>query len=175
MHADVHEYAEVDHVPHRSGEHHAWFQVLHVQHIGAEDGRRQVAPQVASGLHQLLHHVPQCGHAHADLFGYLCLAHGLHLPHQSVHRAPAHVFVAAAAQGQQLLRRPIALRVYAGVVQHVFALRHPQKARALLIGLGPQLRYLQKPLPVGECAVLLAVRDDIFRRCAVQARDALQK
>ena len=62
----------------------------------------------------------------------------------------------------------IAFRVDAGVVQHVFALRHPQKARALLIGLGPQLRNLQKALPVREGAVGLPVRHDVLRRGAVQ-------
>ena len=65
--ADIHEHAEVDDVADSAGEHHARLQILHVQHVGAQDGSGQVVPHVPTGLQQLLHHVPQGGQADAQI------------------------------------------------------------------------------------------------------------
>ena len=69
VHADVHEHAEVDDVPHRAGEDHAGLQVLHFQHVRAEDGLRQLIADVPPRFQQLGYDVPQGGDAHAD---FLC-------------------------------------------------------------------------------------------------------
>ena len=63
----------------------------------------------------------------------------------------------------------------AGVVQHQAALRHPEEARALLIGLGPQLRHLQQLLPGGEGAVFLPPGHDVLRRGRRKAADPAQE
>ena len=80
-----------------------------------------------------------------------------------------------AAQSQQMLRRRIALRVDAGVIQHIAALRHSQEAGALLKGLGAYLGYLQQLPPGGEGSVLLPVFDDVFGGGAIQARHPAQQ
>ena len=62
-----------------------------------------------------------------------------------------------------------------GVVQYAFTLRHPQKARALLEGLGPQLGHLFDLGPGGEGTVFFPVGHHVFRRGAVEPRHPLQK
>ena len=62
-----------------------------------------------------------------------------------------------------------------GVVQYAFTLRHPQKARALLEGLGPQLGNLFDLGAGGKDTIFLPVGHHIFRRGAVQTRHPLQK
>ena len=74
-----------------------------------------------------------------------------------------------------MLRRRIALRVDAGVIQHIAALRHSQEAGALLKGLGAYLGYLQQLPPGGEGSVLLPVFDDVFGGGAIQARHPAQQ
>ena len=74
MDADVHEYAEVDDIPHRAGEDHAGLQVLHFQHVRAEDGLRQLVADVTPRFQQLGYDVPQGGNAHADLLRRLFLS-----------------------------------------------------------------------------------------------------
>ena len=61
------------------------------------------------------------------------------------------------------------------VVQHLFALRHAQEARALLESLGAQLRHLVDGLAAGEDAVFLPVGHDVFGRGPVQAGHPLQQ
>ena len=63
----------------------------------------------------------------------------------------------------------------AGVVQHVFAFRHPQKTGALDECLWPQLVDLFQLVPAGKGPVFLPVLDDVFRDCGAQAGDALQQ
>ena len=175
MDADVHEHAEIDDIADGAGEHHARLQVLQLQHVSAQDRGRQIVAHVPSGLHQLLHRVMQGGQAHAQLLRRLLLAQQLYFLGQQGNVAVLHVLQRVAAQGQQLLRRTVALGMDAGVVQYGSALRHPQEAGALLKGLGPQLRHLQKPLPVGECAVLLAVLHNILRRGGGKTGHTAQK
>ena len=79
-----------------------------------------------------------------------------------------------AGQREQGFRGVVALGVDGGVVEHAFALRHAQKARALLEGLGAELRHLFDLRAGGEGTIFLAVGDNVFRRCAVQTRHALQ-
>ena len=62
-----------------------------------------------------------------------------------------------------------------GVVQYAFTLRHPQKARALLEGLGPQLGHLFNLGAGGKDTVFLPVDYHVFGRGAVQPRHPLQK
>ena len=173
--ADVHEHAEVDDVAHRAGELHAGLQILHLQHVGAQNGAGQLVPGVPAGLHQLAHDVPQGGHSHAARLRGLLLAVGGHPLPQPVQAAGLHVGQAVAAQGEQGLRRAVALRVDAGVIQHVAALRHPQEADALLKGLRPQLGHLEHPLPGGEGSVLLPVLDDVPGGGVVQPRHVGQQ
>ena len=65
--------------------------------------------------------------------------------------------------------------MYGGVIQHALALRHPQKAGALLEGLGPQLGYLLDLGPGGKGAVFLPVGHHIFRRGAIKPGHPLKQ
>ena len=80
-----------------------------------------------------------------------------------------------ACQLQQGLGRVIGFRVDGGVVQYAFTLRHPQKARALLEGLGPQLGNLFDLGAGGKDTIFLPVDYHVFGRGAVQPRHPLQK
>ena len=50
VYADVYKHAEVDDIAHRAGEYHAGCQILHFQHIGAQNGFGQLVAHVAAGL-----------------------------------------------------------------------------------------------------------------------------
>ena len=56
--------------------------------------------------------------------------------------AVLHIGKRMAGQREQGFRGVVTLGVDGGVVEHAFALRHAQKARALLEGLGAELRHL---------------------------------
>ena len=80
-----------------------------------------------------------------------------------------------ACQLQQGLGRVIGFRVDGGVVQYAFTLRHTQKARTLLEGLGPQLGHLFNLGAGGKDTVFLPVDHHVFGCGAVQSRHPLQK
>ena len=175
MDADVHKDAEIHHIAHRAAEHQTGLEVLDVQHIGAQDRCRQLVTHIAARLHQLLHHIPQRRHAHADFLGDFFLPCQLHLLRKQGNLPCRHIRKRIAAQCQQLFRGGIAFGMDAGMVENGLALRHAEEAGALLKGLGAQLGHLQKLFAGGKGAVLLAVFDDVFRRCAVQAGHAAQQ
>ena len=110
MDADIHEHAEVDDVPHRAGQFHAGLQILHLQHVGAEDGLGQLVTNVPSRLQQLGYDVPQCGNAYAYSLGGLFLAAGLQALGQAGDALGLHVRQRIACQLQQRLGGVIALR-----------------------------------------------------------------
>ena len=89
MDADVHKHAEVDDVAHRAGEHHAGLQVLHVQHIGAQDGRAAARPGGPGRASSAPSPRPAVwARPRRICLGYLCLAHGLHLSASDPSTAP---------------------------------------------------------------------------------------
>ena len=49
VHPDVDERAEIDHVAHGTHQLHAGLEVLHAQHVRAQQGRRQLVARVAPG------------------------------------------------------------------------------------------------------------------------------
>ena len=148
---------------------------IHLQHVRAQDGLRQAVANVAPGLHELLHHVLQRRLADAELGGGLRQTVGLHALRQIAERPRLHVRERVPREREQPLRRVVALRVDGGVVEHVFALRHAQEARALLEGLRPELRHLLQLAARGKGAVFLAVRNDILRRRRGQTGNAPQQ
>ena len=163
VHPDVDERAEIDHVAHGSHQLHAGLEVLHAQHVRAQQGRRQLVTRVAPGTQQLRDDVPQGRDAGVQLLGKRLLAGLCHLVPQAVQPSRAHILQREATALQEGLRHRIALRVHGGIVQHVFALAHAQEARALLKRLGAELRHLLELRPALECAVLLAVLHNVLR------------
>ena len=71
MHADVHEGAEVNDVAHGAGEFHAGLQILHVQHVGAQNGLGQLVAGVAAGLLQFGKNIVEGGQADAQFLRQL--------------------------------------------------------------------------------------------------------
>ena len=173
--ADVDEDAEVDDVADGAGQHHAGLQILELQHVRAQDRRGQIAARVAAGLDQLLDDILQRRHADPAFGRGLLCAVGAELVGKGGHLGLARVFQVDPQQLRELLRRVIALRVHARVVEHLPALRHAQKACALFKRLRPQLRDLLDLRARGERAVFLTVGDDVFGCRRVQARDLPQQ
>ena len=77
MDADVHERAEIDHIPYRPRQLHPGLQVLHIQHIGPQHRLRQILTGISSRLLQLAKDVLQRGQANSgflrQLFEAVCL------------------------------------------------------------------------------------------------------
>ena len=173
--ADVHKDAEVDDISHRPGQDHTGLQVLDLQHVRPQHRLGQALPDVPAGLHQLRHHVPEGGHAHPGVLRRPFLPVGGHLGGEVLKLPGLYIRQGVARQLQQLLRRRVALRVDGGVVQHRFALRHPEKARALLEGFRPQFGDLQNLFPGGEGAVGLPVGHDVPGSGGRQAGNPLKQ
>ena len=71
MNADVDERAEIYDVSDYSRQLHAFFQVVHVEYVVAQDGRREIFTQVASGFNELFYDVRERRRADAELFTQL--------------------------------------------------------------------------------------------------------
>ena len=161
MYPDIHKRAEVDHVAHRSCKLHPGLQVLHIQHIGPQDGLGQFIARIPSRFFQFLQHVLQGRQAHADLPGQLFLPVALRPGHDIRNSAVFDGLDVIIQNFQQLLCRVVAFRMDARRVQRVFAVSHPQEARALLEGPGPELRNFLQRLPRRD-SVLLPVGNNVL-------------
>ena len=133
---DVHEGAEVDDIADGAGEDHALLQILHLQHILAEDGHGKLIAGVTAGLLQLFGDVQQGGDTHLAAFRQLFDAKLLHALVQ-LGEVLGHILLGVAAVFQQLFGGGIGLGVDSGAVENVVTFGDPQEARALLEGLGP--------------------------------------
>ena len=146
-----------------------------VQHVGAEDGGRELVTGVAARLLELLGHVQQGGDAYAALFRQSLRPGIADAGVQVAQPACGHVGHGVAGEGEELFRGGVALRVDGGVVQGGPALRDPEEARALLERLRPQLGDLQYLLPGGEHAVLLPIFYYVFCRGGVKPGHSLEE
>ena len=81
--------------------------------------------------------------------------------------AVLHVGKRVAGQAEQRFCGVVAFGMNGGIVEHTFALRHAQEARALLERLGTELRHFFDLRTRGKRAVFLTVGNDIFRRRSV--------
>ena len=171
MDADVHENAEVDDIAHRAGQLHAGLQILHFQHVLAQNGGGQLVPGVAAGLAQLLSDIKQCRLTHGAFRGGLAQAVGVQLFRQG--REIVALF--AAQKVQQRLCGGVGLRMDAGVVQNLLAFGDTQETGALLKGFRAELGNLFQLCAAGEGAVFFPIGDDILRRGGGQTGNLLQK
>ena len=69
--ADVDERAEVDHVAHGALQLEPGVEIVHGEHVAAQDGCGQIRTGIAAGAHQLLQHVGQGRLADTQLHGQL--------------------------------------------------------------------------------------------------------
>ena len=118
------------------------FRSFELQNIGAQQRRGQLVARVAAGLHKIGHDIRERRHADAAVRRRFFLAERLYTLTQLSDAVGAHIRLRIAAQGEQLFRRGVRLRMDAGRVENVFPLRHAQEARALLKRLRPDARHL---------------------------------
>ena len=170
MHANVHESAEVDDVPHGSGELHALLKVAYVEHIRAEHGLGHFVARVASGLCELLYYVVKRGQADAELFGKALCTQRLYSCGEVAEFRRLYLGVSLSRQPEQFLCRGVALGVHAGIIKRLAALGHAQKARALFKSLRPELGHLLQFRAGGKRAVILAVSHYVFANGRVESR-----
>ena len=164
VHADVHKRAEVDHVAHRTCQLHAGLQVLHAHHVGAQQRRGQLVAHIPPGAQQLGNDVLQGRFTRSGLGAQPRKADLLCLLRQRGNGVGANVLCRKAAELQQLFRSRVTLGVHGGAVQRVLRARQPQKARALLKGLGPQALHLFQLGAAGKGPVLLPPGHHVFGR-----------
>ena len=175
MDADVHEYAEVYDVAHRTGEHHAGLEILQVQHIRAQNGLGQLVARIAARLAQLLCDVPQRRHTDAAELRGPFRTKGFQTLRKLRDPARGNILQRVAAERQELLRGMVGFRMDAGTVEHLRALRHAQEAGCLLVGFLPELRHLQHLFARGKGTVFLPIGYDVFCRGRIQSGDAPQQ
>ena len=138
MDANIHKHAEVNDISYCAGQNHTGFQILDLQHILAENGRRQLITGISAGFAQLLGNVDECRLTDAAVLGGLGAAVFLQLSGQGRQIAA----LGAVQQRQQLLGGLIGLRMDTGIVQQLLAFRNPKEAGTLLKSLGTQLGNL---------------------------------
>ena len=140
MNADVHKGAKVDDVPHGSLEDHAGLQILHFQNVGAKDRARHLFTRIAARLFQLGHDIPERDLADTQLFGHGGII--LHLFGKTRKLSGRNILRRKAQIFQKAGGRFIGFRMDAGGVKGIGSAHDAQEARALLEGLGSQLRNL---------------------------------
>ena len=169
MDGNIDKCAKVGDIAHRSGQHHPFFQVAHLHHIGAQQRFWQLVPWVPSRLAQLGDHIPQGRLSYSDALCNLCLSHLCYPLCQLLQLSFQQILCLIAAQGQQLLGSRITLGMDAGAIERFFTLRHPQKSRTLLKRLLSQFGNLHQLAALGKAAALLPVADNVFRYRLVDA------
>ena len=173
MNADIHKCAEIDHIPHGSFEDHAFFQIFHIQHVGAEHRLRHFIPGVSGRFLQLLHNIPE-----SDLTDPQFLRRLLIVPDLAGNPGKfplRHILRRISQLLQKSGSRIVCLRMYTGGVQRVLSPGDPHKARALLERLWSQLRHLEKITAAFKSAVLFPVNHDILRDHLADSGNIFQK
>ena len=140
MHPNIHKHAEINHISHRSRQHHALLQILHGKHITAQNRGRGILTGISSRLFQFTHDILQGWHTDSQLCR--CFFWGFDFLCQTADPLCRNICQAIAAQRKQALRRRIAFGMHARSVQRHFAFGQPQKAGALLVCLRAKLCYL---------------------------------
>ena len=171
--ADVHKRAEIDHVAHGAGQHHALAQVVETQHVVAQHRRRQIVARVAARPQQRLEDVVQGGNTDIQQLSQrleVAARAKLAQPRAQINHPPVEV-----GQRQQVLGHGIALGVNRRPVQRVPALRHAQEAGRLLVCLRSQPLDLQQIAALLEGAVLVAPGDDVLRQLGTDAGHVLEQ
>ena len=158
VYANVHKHPEVDDVSHGTLQNHSFFQVLHFQHVAAQNGLRHFVTWVTCGLFQLGYNIFQCRFAYvkflrkfavvANCLGKTCKV--------------SYVFGGNLQLFHKLFGGLVTFGVYAGAVKRVVAAVDSQKAGALLKGFCPQFVHFQQLTAVGKSAVLFTVGHNVF-------------
>ena len=114
--ADIDKSAEVDDIAYGALQFHARFQVLHFQHVSAQQGRGQLVAGVAAGFHQLARDVAERGLANAKFFGEGGVSKRFGLLGQRPQPAGCRVGKGEAAAGEEAFCGLVRFRVDAGIV-----------------------------------------------------------
>ncbi len=169
VHADIDEGAEVGDIGHHAFEDHARLEVVERLDAVLEFGGLELGARVATGLFQLGEDVAD-GHQAEGLVGEFLRIEALEETRIADQRADI-----AAGVGGDALHQRVGFRMHGGSVQRVVAVHHAQKAGSLFEGLVAQARHLFQGVAGLECAMGIAMGDDILRQGRVEPGDAREQ
>ena len=173
MHTDIYEHTEIDHISDCPLKDHAFFQIVHLQHIRAQDRFGHLVARISRRLLQFFHNIAERDLTDPQLFSKLLIV--FDRKGQSGQIVLCHVFRRVSLLLQQLFRRLIGLRMHPCAVQRVLPLCDPHESGALFECLRSQLRYFKQLPAVRESAILFPVCHDIFSDRSADAGNVGEK